>query len=166
MIVGVMDRALRLFFQLCVCPHGLTDLWRCPLRRVFAVYGAAVVAVAAANDFSAGLIFLVASAVHFAGDGAFASLSVMAAVLALSSAPEVALGVLALYMAVVHLPRHYEAPITAPCAATLVLAGLTFAAVDFDPSDFPRLTTALVAGHTVVNNFRAKRAPYLDYTGR
>jgi hypothetical protein len=146
-----MDRGLRLFFQLCVCPHGLTDLWRYPLHRVFAVYGGAAIAVAAADDFTASLIFLVASAVHFAGDGAFGSLSVMTAVLALSSAPQVALGVLAFYMAVVHLPRHYEAPITAPCAAMLILAGLAFAAVDFDPSEFPRLTTALVVGHTVVN---------------
>lgn len=146
-----MDRALKLFGQLIVYPHGVTDLWRYPWRAVCATYILAALAVALSSDVVVGGLFMAASALHFAGDGAFAAATIMTLVVLLSSVPTVAVMALFLYMAIIHLPRHYEAPISLPCAAAVLVAGFGFAAVDFDPSRFPRLTTSVVLGHATVN---------------
>lgn len=142
-------RALHLALQLAVYPHGLTDAWTHPASTVALSYGAAAVAAAAIPDPL--WLFLPMSAIHFDRDGALGRLVTPLAVSLHYLSPDAALGAVGLYL-LYHTAGHYRsATVPARAYATLAGFGLMCAALDVDARWLPRLSTALVGGHTLVH---------------
>ena len=139
--------------QLLVYPHGITDIWTHQIRSVLLSYAISGAVSAVAPIEFVKVLFNVSAAVHFGCDEACGSFVVMWALLANHWELQWLAETLVLaYMFGVHLPHHYIA--TAPPASAQACAGalgVLCALLNVDPYSVPRLSTALVTGHTLVH---------------
>lgn len=148
-------RAVHLALQLAVYPHGLTDAWTHSAPTVALAYGTAALAAAAVPDPL--WLFLPMSAIHFDRDGAVGRLVTPLAVSINYVSADAALGVVGLYL-VYHTAYHYRrALVPARAYATLMSVGLVCAVLNVDARWLPRLSTALVGGHTLVHELGTPR---------
>ena len=130
--------------NVAICPHGLTDVWGCPLYKLAVAYGGSAAAAAALPKAAVLGVFLAISACHL---GVVVGVIALAGLVSVSAAK----AVLVAHMLWVHLPAHYaDANMTVAHTAVLLAFGVLLEAIAFRPLQWPRVTTGLVAGHVAV----------------
>ena len=131
--------------NLVVCPHGLTDLWEYSPVTLVEAYGGGAILAMALPDKVVLWVFLLVSTFHLGKN-----VTLVVTPTALWSV-EAAKSLLIIYMVLEHLPAHYsKVKMSAARVALLAAFGLALEMVGFRPLQWPRVTTALVAGHAAV----------------
>lgn len=140
---------LKAYYQFFVLPHGLTDLWDYSLSKVLLLYFLSTLLLFSFHKWHYH-IFLAASVLHFAQDGANGVFVVPLLLLCEKfESADTALMVLAFYMTIVHLPTHYENGIPIEAWVAVLVAGACFLLVNLDPATIPVTSTALTLGHAL-----------------